>query len=103
RGAAVQASRQTAERAWPHREPRGGLPPVATRPCSPRAPRQGSLIPLISSSTSSSTATLPEPDERAHAGFKEDRDIPERLRRGQVRSSSTQTISAPARTSPRPR
>jgi hypothetical protein len=30
--------------------------------------------------------TLPEPGERAHAGFKEGRDIPERLRRrGQVR------------------
>jgi hypothetical protein len=39
-----------------------------------------------------STVTLPEPDERAHAGFKEDRDIPERLRRGQVRISSTETI-----------
>jgi hypothetical protein len=39
-----------------------------------------------------STVTLPEPDERAHAGFKEGRDIPERLRRGQVRINSTETI-----------
>ena len=44
RRAAVQASRPTAERARPHREPRGRLPPVAARPCGTSSALQSELV-----------------------------------------------------------
>ena len=53
RRAAVQTSRPTAERARPHREPRGRLPPFAARPCGTRVPRQRSAVKTHGSTSSS--------------------------------------------------
>jgi hypothetical protein len=44
RRAAVQAPRPAAERARPHREPRGRLSPVASRPCRTRLPRHVAAV-----------------------------------------------------------
>ena len=44
RRAAVQATRPTAERARPHREPRSRIPPLAARPCGTAVPRQRSAL-----------------------------------------------------------